>query len=135
MILPHAGLDPGRLHGQLVVLHPADHVEVQIGARSASSGTGGVVGERVRPDQPELLARPEADEDVALARLLRQRRRDGENGGRSRRVVVRAEMNLAGVVLAGQRVARFAVAEVIVVRADARPTALPTASTGVVAGR
>jgi len=58
---------------------------------------------------------------VALARLGRQRGGNRQNRRRSRRIVVRAEMNLVDLVLRGEGVAGLAVAEVVEVRADGHP--------------
>src|SRR5439155_19973462 len=76
---------------------------------------------RRRPDQPELFARTEIQDDVAAPRLLRERLADREHGRRSRRVVVGAVMNPAHVLLAGERHAVAAVPQVIVVRSEGDP--------------
>src|SRR5205823_8543129 len=73
------------------------------------------------PDQSELLARPEIQEDVAAPRLFRERLADREHGRRSRRVVVGAVMNPARVLLAGERHAVAAVPQVIVMRSEGHP--------------
>jgi hypothetical protein len=78
----------------------------------ASSGTGGVVENALDPMSPQ---------HVALARLLRERRRNREDGGRSRGVVVGTKMHLARFVLAGERVASLSVSQMIVVRAERDP--------------
>ena len=58
-----------------------------------------------------------------------------EHRRRARGVVVGAVVDLSGLVLAGERVAGVAAAEVIVVRAERDPRLARRRSTGVVAGR
>ena len=69
-------------------------------AASWSTGTGGLFDERLRSDQSNFLSRPEPQEDVAAPRLFRQRLRHRQHRRRSRRVVVGAVVNAAGLVLA-----------------------------------
>ena len=94
MIFPHAGLEPVACTVSLLSCIRPTMSKFRYAA-IASSGTGGVVENALDPISPSSSPGPEADEDVALARLLRQRRGDREDGRRSRRVVVGAEMNLA----------------------------------------
>ena len=61
----------GRLHGELVVDHAADHVEVEIGGEIGHRHRRRV-DERVRPEQADLFARPEGQQHMSAARLLRQ---------------------------------------------------------------
>ncbi len=82
----------GGLHDQLVVLHAADHVEVQI--------RGELIDRHRRhrdecrgADQADLLGGPQRDQHVAAARLFRERLGDREDRGRARRVVVGAEVD------------------------------------------
>ena len=113
----------GGLDGQLVVLHAADHVEVQIGGdlidRHRRLG-----GKRRRAEQPELFARPEVEQHVAPARLFGQRLADRQHRRRSRRVVVGAGVDPARLFLARERAAAVAVAEMIVVRPERDPRLL-----------
>ena len=73
------------------------------------------------PSSPSSSPDQNASSTLRLPRLLRERVGDGQHRRGARRVVVGAEMDLAGFVLAGERVAGFAVAEVIVVRAERDP--------------
>ena len=116
---PHGARARG-LHGELVVHHAADHVEVQI-RRELRGRHRWLVDEGVRADESDLLRRPEREQHVAAARLLRKRFGDSEHRGRARRIVVRAVVNLAGFFLAGERVAVVAAAEMVVVRAQRNP--------------
>ena len=80
-----------------------------------------VVDEGIRADQTNFFRRPEADEQVAPSRFVRQGFGQGEDRRRARRVVVGAVVDAAGFFFARQRVAIAAAPEVIVVRAGGDP--------------
>ena len=125
----------GRLHGQLVVDHAADHVEVEIRGQLVDRHRR-LVDERVRADQADLFGRPERQQHVAPARLLRQRLGDR----RARRPCpTRCRPRRDGCCpassLLGERVAVAAAPEVIVVRAERDPRPLDAGRSALVAGR
>ena len=66
------GTRAGRLNGELVVHHAADHVEIEICGELAG-GHRRLVDEGVRTNEANLLGRPQRHDHVAPARLLRQR--------------------------------------------------------------
>src|SRR5207248_3045943 len=105
------------LDGQLVVLHPADHVEIQVrlDLSERNRGLGCKCG---RTNEAELFARPESNQDISPPRVLHQLLADGKDGGDSRRVVVGTGMDLAHLRAARQRVAFVSTAQVVVVRAE-----------------
>src|SRR5262245_20695498 len=58
------GAGPGAFSGQAIVLHPANHVEVDVRSELRNRNRRlGDVG--ARPDEPDLFARPESKHDVA----------------------------------------------------------------------
>ncbi len=117
---PHRTRASG-LYRELVVVHPSDHVEVEIG-RELIHRNGWCIHERRRADEPNLLRGPQRHDQMATTNgLFAQGGRDGEHRRTARRVVVRAQMRLAGVLLAGERVAVASESEVIVVCADHDP--------------
>ena len=61
----------GGLHGQLVVLHPADHVEVEVRGDLIERHRRRVHVRR-RPDQSDLFARPELEQHVPAPRAGRR---------------------------------------------------------------
>ncbi len=118
-LVPHRAR-PAGLEVELVVLHAADHVEVEVGLD---------VGERDRrlrrerggAEQAELLARPEVEDQVPAALFLRERVGDAQHGRRARGVVVGAAMHASGFLLRRERQAVGAGPEMVVVRAEGDP--------------
>ena len=105
-----------RLHGQLVVAHAPDHIEVPVG-RDLVHRHRRALDEIGRAQQPDLLARPER-QDHATHPILRgqlgARREDGRHTGC---VVVGAVVDVARLVGRGQR-ALIAPAKMVVVGAQ-----------------
>ena len=104
------------LDGELVVLHAADHVEVQV-RREILQRHWRVVHVRGRSQQSQFLARPELEQQMPRPRLVRQQLADGQHRSASRGVVVGAEVHLTEIRLFRERIPVSAPAQVIVVRA------------------
>ena len=114
------GTRTDRLNGQAVVADAAHHVQVHVG-RDLVGREDGVADEVRRAQQPEFLARPEGERDVPVVAQLAQMACGCEHRGRSRGVVVGAEVNGVLLVRPCQRVAAAAPAEMVVVGADDDP--------------